>query len=420
MADATIVVGLGFGDEGKGATVDALTRRRSAKLVVRFNGGAQAGHNVVTPDGRHHCFSQWGSGTFAGARTFLSRFMLVNPIFALSEALSLSTTGVSDPLSLLYVSAGAAITTPFHVSANRCREMLRAAEDGKIHGSCGMGIGETMADVLAGEEDCIAARDLVSSGLEGKLRSIQERKRAEVMALLSTKMHADPERSRMWQREMSILSGEHEVHALCLKSYRRFADHSHIVDDGWLENELVSPGHVIFEGAQGVLLDQDFGIAPYTTWSKCTFDNARELIDDVRAAIPTRKLGVLRTYHTRHGAGPFLTEDAAFNVWSTDDHNTHGEWQHGFRSGAFDGILAYYALGAVGGCDGLVLTHMDKLRAGAKVATSWKRTTEGPEYEYVDIDDDRGLSYAKRIAARLDLPLAMLSWGKTAADRQEL
>lgn len=66
MADVSVVIGLGFGDEGKGTTVDFLTREKNAKLVVRFNGGAQAGHNVRGPDWTHHCFSQWGAGT--GAR----------------------------------------------------------------------------------------------------------------------------------------------------------------------------------------------------------------------------------------------------------------------------------------------------------------------------------------------------------------
>jgi adenylosuccinate synthase len=73
----TIVVGLAFGDCGKGSLVDYLTRSIGARTVVRFNGGPQAGHNVVTPAGRHHTFSQFGSGTLAGARTLLSRFMLI-------------------------------------------------------------------------------------------------------------------------------------------------------------------------------------------------------------------------------------------------------------------------------------------------------------------------------------------------------
>ena len=71
------VVDLGFGDSGKGTMIDYLARRHEADMVVRFNGGPQAGHNVVLPDGRHHTFSQFGSGSFVpGVRTLLSHYML--------------------------------------------------------------------------------------------------------------------------------------------------------------------------------------------------------------------------------------------------------------------------------------------------------------------------------------------------------
>ena len=83
--DAIIVVGLGFGDEAKGATVDFLCAQDDVAGVVRFNGGAQAAHNVVA-DGRHHTFRQFGSGTLSGVPTFLSRYCLVEPIGLAGEA----------------------------------------------------------------------------------------------------------------------------------------------------------------------------------------------------------------------------------------------------------------------------------------------------------------------------------------------
>src|SRR5579864_7866772 len=98
MSKVFLVQGLGYGDEGKGSIVDYLVRQEKAPLVVRFNGGAQAAHNVVTDDGRHHTFTQFGSGTFAGARTFLSRFMIVNPFTLLTEAKALEQKGVANPL----------------------------------------------------------------------------------------------------------------------------------------------------------------------------------------------------------------------------------------------------------------------------------------------------------------------------------
>src|SRR5437773_11389748 len=99
---AIIVIGLAFGDEGKGSIVDFLTRRYNAHTVVRFNGGPQAGHNVVTSDGRHHTFSQFGSGTFVpGVRTLLSRFVLIEPYAMFKEAAHLNDIGVCDALDRL-------------------------------------------------------------------------------------------------------------------------------------------------------------------------------------------------------------------------------------------------------------------------------------------------------------------------------
>jgi len=349
MGAATIVVGLGFGDEGKGTMVDWLVRTHDAKLVVRFNGGAQAGHNVVLPDGRHHCFSQWGAGTLAGARTLLSRTMLVNPIFALSEAERLERIGVGDPLSLLAVEDTALITTQFHVAANRLRELARSRSEG-VHGSCGMGIGETQQDVLAGVDDVIHAGELRDvATLKKKLRRCQERKLAEVNRLGFDRSSAAV------QRELDVLI---DYKNLALDAYERFAAKASFVGERWLGEQLRGPGDVIFEGAQGVLLDEDWGFHPHTTWSHCTFLNAERLIPpDIEAV----RLGVLRTFHTRHGAGPFPTESPECDRLIRDDHNVRNDWQHGFRAGAFDLVLARYALDVVGGCDVLALTHVDKL-----------------------------------------------------------
>src|SRR5438270_13073609 len=115
---AIILCGLGYGDEGKGTWTDYLARTEPVHTVVRFNGGAQAGHNVVTPDGRHHTFAQFGAGTFHGVPTHLSRFMLVSPFALAAEAAHLAELGVRDPFSLLSADSRALLTTPYHRAAN--------------------------------------------------------------------------------------------------------------------------------------------------------------------------------------------------------------------------------------------------------------------------------------------------------------
>ena len=155
---ASIVTDLGFGDAGKGTIVDYLTRQSASAIIVRFNGGAQAAHNVHTTDGKHHTFSQFGSGILtAGTRTFLSHYVLFDPFALQNEAQALSDLGLVNPLSRVIVDGAALTVTPFQKAANRVRESLRG--DGR-HGSVGMGIGETMADMLAFPELAVYAVDL--------------------------------------------------------------------------------------------------------------------------------------------------------------------------------------------------------------------------------------------------------------------
>jgi adenylosuccinate synthase len=121
------------------------------------------------------------------------------------------------------------------------------------------------------------------------------------------------------------------------------------------------PGTVIFEGAQGVLLDEWFGFHPHTTWSTTTFANAQALLDESAYEGERTRVGVLRTYFTRHGPGPFVSEDPSLRRHLPEPHNADAGWQGRFRVGAFDAVAARYALAVAGGADWLALTHLDRL-----------------------------------------------------------
>ncbi|HAC56569.1 TPA: hypothetical protein DCF80_03625 [Candidatus Saccharibacteria bacterium] len=117
---ATIMTDLSFGDAGKGTTTEYLAGQSDSAAVIRFNGGGQAEHNIVTPDGRHHTFSQFGAGSFLpDVATHLSRDMLVNPISMTAEAEHLIELGVSDVWERTTVDETAKIVTPFHRAGNR-------------------------------------------------------------------------------------------------------------------------------------------------------------------------------------------------------------------------------------------------------------------------------------------------------------
>jgi adenylosuccinate synthase len=257
---AYIVVDLGFGDSGKGLLTDFLVRHFEAGVVVRYNGGAQAGHNVIALDGRHHTFSQFGSGTFIpGVKTYLSRHVVIHPGALLVEGDILKGMGVQDAFYRLRLSDQALVITPFHQAANRIREMVRGKNR---HGSCGVGVGEAVEDSLLHAEDCVLAGDLANpTTLKRKLRSIREQKRKQLVELCIDKSHG-VSLTREWK-----IFEEEDVIDRWISSISRIGELGMIVSDSVLERWFRETETVIFEGAQGVLLDADAGFHPFTTLS---------------------------------------------------------------------------------------------------------------------------------------------------------
>ena len=352
---AILIADLGFGDAGKGSLVDYLTRQYRAHTVIRYNGGAQAAHNVITPDGRHHTFAQFGSGTFIpGTRTHLSRFMILNPLAMLAEERHLNTLGVTDAFQRLSIDRDALVTTPFQQSANRLKELARG--DAR-HGSCGLGVGETMSDWLAYRSDVLFAGDLTDrSTIIRKLKFMREIKIAQLESILNNLPAID-----QIKIELQTLQDPNVIN-LTADVYQHFAAQVTMLEPQALGQILNQPGVAIFEGAQGVLLDEWWGFAPYNSWTTLTYKNADILLAENNFAGDTLRLGVLRGYATRHGAGPFVTEDRQLTHDLQDRHNALNHWQGNFRVGYLDFIALRYALKVIDQVDGLVVSHLDRLR----------------------------------------------------------
>jgi len=390
---AFAVVDLGFGDAGKGALTDALARRHDLELVVRFNGGAQAGHNVVTADGRHHTFAQVGAATFVSpaVRTLLSRFVVFHPTALLVEAQVLSTKSVPDALDRVLVDERALVTTPYQQAACRIRERARGAAR---HGSCGVGVGETVADALADPGDAIVAGHLRDPGaLRRRLAVLRARKHAALLEL------ADPARDA---DDLAIFADGARIEPW-IEAASSLARN---VIDARASAMLVRRAHgVVFEGAQGVLLDEDHGFHPHTTWSRCTFANARAIADESGLDVPLERIGVLRAHGVRHGAGPFPTEDPSLP--RTERHNATGPWQGAVRVGHLDLVLLRYALAACGGADALAVSHLDVVGPSHRVAVGYRgdldavalrRDEEGTTLELATVAD---LAAAERLGRAL-------------------
>lgn len=410
MARHHVVFGLGFGDEGKGTIVDYLSLRERPDFVVRFNGGAQAAHNVVLADGSHHTFSQYGSGTFRSARTFLSRHMLVNPITMLAERGALIRKGVHPHA---YVDERALVTTPYHVGLNQLREAVNR------HGSCGMGIGETKL----WESEGIALRvgDLRDSDLKERLAQIRIRLLDVGLSIVKqASLKLDTESIARALNALSRDPGDVQL------AFGAWSYTVSVVEDRWLSCQVNRGDTFIFEGAQGVLIDETHGWAPHYTWSTCTPKNALELADEAGIARDDIEVtGVLRAYHTRHGAGPLPTE-AQLPI--AESHNGQHPWQGDFRWGRFDGRLASYALEVSGRVDGLAITHLDRVPTSGEFLGC--RSYEGqPDVgkpriadaipELISLDATQGLKVCVNALLPDDAPwITIESYGPTAADKR--
>jgi adenylosuccinate synthase len=337
------VLGLGFGDCGKGIFVDALARRWQAHTIVRFSGGAQAGHNVVTPE-RCHTFSQFSAGTLIpGTRTVLLDPMVFHPTALLVEAEALARIGVDDALPRLTIDAQCRVTTPYHQAAGRLREVLRGDA---AHGTCGVGVGETVRNALENPEQVIRYGDLAHGTALGKILATRETLLAELEPSCSGLQELETLRDESLARQW-------------LNVARTVARQCPPASVDAISAQLKLPGCILFEGAQGVLLDEWRGFHPYTTWSSITTAAVESAAGRFDLAAPIEHYGVLRTYLTRHGIGPFPTYDKSLDDQLPEPHNRSDNFQGRFRRGHPDAMLLRYALEAVGPLSGLLVSHLD-------------------------------------------------------------
>jgi len=219
-------------------------------------------------------------------------------------------------------------------------------------------------------------------------------------------------------------------------AYSAFAARVTLVGDGYLR-QLLRRGPAVFEGAQGVLLDEWRGFHPYTTWSTTTFANAETLLAE--AGQTAVRLGVVRTYMTRHGPGPFPTEDPTLEI--SEPHNRRGAWQGDFRAGHLDAVALRYAIEVTGGVDAIALTHLDAAgRHPLRLCTAYEisgqrldRIRPGQERDLAAQEEitrmllgarpvlaDPGYSWPSVAAQVLGAPVMLESRGPTAADKRAL
>lgn len=388
-AQATAVIGAGWGDEGKGHLVDALAAAGDkAAVVVRFNGGAQAGHTVTLADGRRHVFHHLGAGALAGARTHLSQHFVHHPMLLQAERAALQAIGGCMDLS---ADPRGAVTTPWDMLINQAVERVRG--DGR-HGSCGLGFGETI-ERNTESGFALTVADLGRPDLKARLFDLRQNWVPRRLAQLGI--------DDLSPDEAGILAND-DVEAVFLEDCRAFADTVRTTSDGALGEN----GRVIFEGAQGLQLDQAIGVFPHVTRSHTGLVNvlhiAREAgLEDIEAVYLTR------AYSTRHGAGPLpggQDELEGFDI--VDPTNQPNLWQGRMRYAVLDldrlaaGIAMDARLGDAGPVQvrtSLFVTCLDQIRDRAPLMDHGTTKHLAPD------------ELAGEVGSRLGITLLGESWG---------
>lgn len=419
MANVT-VVGAQWGDEGKGKIVDWLSNR--ADVVVRFQGGHNAGHTLVVGDVTYK-LSLLPSGVVQGKTSIIGNGVVVDPWAFLDEIARIGAQGVVIGPELLALADNAVLILPLHRDLDQAREAQAGA--GKI-GTTGRGIGPAYEDKVGrrairvadlAEPDSLPTKIARLLAHHGALRRGLDLPEADADGLLAALLEVAPKILPFAQPTWRLLD--------------------QAVKDG---------KRVLFEGAQGTLLDVDHGTYPYVTSSNTVAGQAAAG-SGLGPRAPGFVLGIVKAYTTRVGEGPFPTE-------LFDDHGRRlGERGHEFgtvtgrprRCGWFDAVLVRQSI-AINGIHGIALTKLDVLDGfeTLKVCVGYQigdrlydylpsgmgaQAAAVPVYETLEgwADSTRGarswkdlpanaVKYVRRIEELIEAPVALLS---TSPERED-
>lgn len=318
MPSVKVVIGANFGDEGKGLMTDyfcaeAINKKESC-IVALCNGGAQRGHTVVTPDGIRHVFHHFGSGALVGADTYLSEKYILNPMTFRKEYEELEAMGFSPKV---YAHPMCMWSTPYDMIAN---QIIEDSRGDKRHGSCGMGIWETILRYNRVERKW-SLREFNEATPVWKILWLKSLR----IGYVNNRLFDVPkEWSDIFGSDYLIQNFINDVEFMC----------NHIT---WTNAKILqSYDTVVFENGQGLLLDQNqTKYGDNTTPSNTGIQNPHEIISKYLPNANVEVCYVTRTYMTRHGAGNFESEcnKAEINSLMEDKTNVPNPYQGSIRYG---------------------------------------------------------------------------------------
>ncbi|MFE8596998.1 adenylosuccinate synthase [Archangium violaceum] len=364
-----VVIGAQWGDEGKGKVVDLLTEH--AQVVVRFQGGNNAGHTLVV-GGQKTVLHLIPSGILhAGKTCVIGNGVVLDPAVLVKEIDALKERGFLKDDSHFLISDNAHVIFPWHKLLDTYREKARGVS---AIGTTGRGIGPAYEDKVARRG--IRVRDLLNA--ERLRKRIDERLpgvRDELRELCRSANETAPELdAQKFQDEFAALGNRLRPHVTDVSLY--------------LSGQVQRGARILFEGAQGTLLDVDHGTYPFVTSSNCVAGNAA-VGSGLGPTSIDKVMGISKAYTTRVGSGPFpteLTDETGDRLRKVGDEfgATTGRPR---RCGWLDGVVLRYAV-RVNGLWGIALTKLDVL-SGLKTLQicnayelDGKRITELPgDYE---------------------------------------
>ncbi|MBI1686222.1 adenylosuccinate synthase [Caulobacter hibisci] len=411
MANVT-VVGAQWGDEGKGKIVDWLSNR--ADVVVRFQGGHNAGHTLVV-DGKVYKLALLPSGVVQGKTSVIGNGVVVDPWHLLGEIAKIADQGVAITPDVLILADNACLILPLHRDLDQARE---AASSQKI-GTTGRGIGPAYEDKVG--RRAIRVADLADpDALKPKI----ERLLSHHGALRRGLGLPDADATELFDQLMEIAP---KILAYAQPAWR-------VLDQAHKAGK-----RILFEGAQGSLLDVDHGTYPFVTSSNTVAGQAAAG-SGMGPKGPGYVLGIVKAYTTRVGEGPFACElnDEVGTHLSTVGREVGVNTGRPRRCGWFDAVLVRQSV-AINGIDGIALTKLDvldglktlKICVGYKIGDrvldylpagmrdqaaaepvyeeieGWSESTAGAR-SFKDLNAN-AIKYVRRVEELIGAPVALLS-----------
>lgn len=416
-----VVIGSQWGDEGKGKVVDWLASR--ADVIVRFQGGHNAGHTLVV-DGVSYKLSLLPSGVVRGAPSVIGNGVVIDPWALQREIESIAAQGIVITPDVLMVADNCALILPLHGNLDRARE--EAAGKGKI-GTTGRGIGPAYEDKVA--RRAIRVCDLADpDSLDMKIDRLLTHHNALLKGLGAEPLKAEAIRAELEAIAPKILPYARPVWRE-LAAYRKAGK------------------RILFEGAQGALLDVDHGTYPFVTSSN-TLAGQASVGSGMGPGGIGYVLGITKAYTTRVGEGPFPTElfDDCGERLGVRGHEFGTVTGRKRRCGWFDAVLVRQSV-KLGGIDGIALTKLDvldgfdvlKICVGYRLdgkeidyfpssmshqahvepifeeMEGWSQSTEGAR-SFADLPAT-AVKYVRRIEELIEAPVALLS---TSPEREDM